>query len=317
MTSSCLSRREALSWAAMGAAGLAVGETLMSPSSYAAPPQASYIDAHSHIWTREVQKYPLATGKTPADLAPPSFTAEELLAVAEPENVERVVLICHHPYYGFNNSYLIDSAARYPQAFRIVGALDENQPHPDAQMRTLLKQRVTGFRITPLVSGEKWLESPGMALMWRTAAETRQAMCCLINPDNLTQVGKMCERHRETPVVIDHFARIGMMGEVRREDLDRLCALSRFDKLCVKVSAFYALGKKQPPYHDLVPMIKRLHDQFGPSRLMWASDSPYQIQGEHTYRASLSLVRDHLNFLSEKDREWLLYKTAEQVYFYA
>ncbi len=284
---------------------------------FAANPEEGFIDAHSHIWTRDVDKFPLAEGKTVADLAPASFTAEELLQVAKPENVDRVVLICHHPYYGFNNRYLLDTATRYPDKFRIVGALDEKQPQVDARMRDLLKQRVTGFRISPLVSGEAWLDSPGMDAMWRTAADTKQAMCCLINPEHLPQVAKMCEKHRSTPVVIDHFARIGTSGDIKREDLDRLCGLTRFDTVSVKISAYYALGKKQPPYHDLVPMIKRLFETFGPQRLMWASDSPYQLQDGHTYRASIALVRDHLNFVSPEERAWILRGTAEKVFFFA
>ena len=55
---------------------------------------------------------------------------------------------------------------------------------------------------------------------------------------------------------------------------------------------------------------------FGPKRLMWASDSPYQLQGVNTYRASIGLVRDRLDFLSKEDREWLLAKSAEAVYFH-
>jgi hypothetical protein len=49
---------------------------------------------------------------------------------------------------------------------------------------------------------------------------------------------------------------------------------------------------------------------------MWASDSPYQLEGENTYRASISLVRDNLDFLTKTDREWLLRNTAEKVYFF-
>ena len=83
----------------------------------------------------------------------------------------------------------------------------------------------------------------------------------------------------------------------------------------MKVSAFYALGKKKAPYTDLGPMIRRLYEAFGPRRLMWASDCPYQVQGDHTYRDSIELVRSRLDFLSEDDREWLLRKTAERVFF--
>jgi predicted TIM-barrel fold metal-dependent hydrolase len=48
---------------------------------------------------------------------------------------------------------------------------------------------------------------------------------------------------------------------------------------------------------------------------MWGSDSPFQEQHGNTYACSIELVRDKLNFLSNDDREWILRKTAEQVFF--
>jgi predicted TIM-barrel fold metal-dependent hydrolase len=62
-------------------------------------------------------------------------------------------------------------------------------------------------------------------------------------------------------------------------------------------------------------MIRRLVDAFGPQRLMWASDCPFQVQGEHTYESSIALIRDQIDFLSETDKQWLLRKTAEKVFF--
>jgi predicted TIM-barrel fold metal-dependent hydrolase len=112
------------------------------------------------------------------------------------------------------------------------------------------------------------------------------------------------------------LARIGVDGHVRDEDVTKLCQLARHPHTHVKVSAFYALGSKMPPYDDLVPMIRRVFDGFGPERLMWASDSPYQLAAPNSYQASLDLVQ-RLDFLSESDRDWLLRKTAEKVYFYA
>jgi predicted TIM-barrel fold metal-dependent hydrolase len=306
-----LSRRE---WttSAVGAASLA-----MLPSSLWAKVDAEkhpWVDAHSHIWTRDVEKFPLANGSTVDDLAPPSFTAEELLDVAHKNGVGRVVLIQHHRYHGWDNSYLIDAALRYPDAFRVVGMVDNLAPDAAKTMEKLLPQRVTGFRITPWVHKEKWLDGE-MDAMWRTAAKTGQNMCCLIDAKDLAAVDAMCKRFPDTPVVIDHFARIGVDGEIRDADVDALCALAKHKHTTVKISAYYALGKKQPPYLDLVPMIGRMLDAFGVERCMWASDSPYQIDGEHTYAASIELVRDRLDGLSDGDREWLLRKTAEKVFY--
>ena len=312
---STVSRRDVLRTTAASAGLLAVaqigGGTLADDSE-----KYRYIDAHSHIWTRDIAKYPLKQGTTLEDLQPPSFTTEELLTTAHKENVGRVVLIAHHTFYGFDNKYMTDAAAEHPGVFKVVGMIDDSKPHPDAEMKQLLKQQVTAFRITPWVREDAhWLDNSGMKLMWKTAAATGQAMCCLINPENLPEVDKMCEQFPDTKVVIDHFARIGVDGEMRESDLKNLSSLARHKHTFVKISAYYALGKKQAPYDDLRPMIRRLYDTFGPQRLMWASDSPYQLVGEgNTYKASIALIRDRMDFSAE-DREWLLRKTAENVFF--
>ena len=82
----------------------------------------------------------------------------------------------------------------------------------------------------------------------------------------------------------------------------------------VKVSAFYALGEKKPPHLDLAPLILRLYDAFGPRRLMWASDCPFQVESE-TYVDSVSLIASRLKFLSGEDKEWILRRTAEETFF--
>lgn len=273
-----------------------------------------WIDAHSHVWSPDTAKWPLANNQTQADLDPPSFTPEELLKLAHPEKVGRVVLIQHRPYHGFDNRYLIDCAARSPGTFAVTGMLDDLQPSPEKRMKDLLAQRVRGFRITSWLRKEKWLDGDGMAGMWRMGAETGQAMCCLINPEDLPGVNEMCQKHPETTVVIDHFARVGVDGQIRDADVKNLLALAKHKKVNVKLSAYYALGKKQEPYEDLLPMIKQVLTAFGPERCMWASDAPYQVVKGHTYAASVALLRDRAG-LSAGDKEHLFRKTAERIYF--
>ena len=306
-----LNRRELGIATTAGAALTMLGH----PSEAADDKRRPWIDAHSHIWTPDVEKFPLANGKTITDLAPPSFTAEELLKTAHPHGVGRVVLIQHYGYHGWDNSYLIDAARRYPREFRVVGMVDTFSPKPGQQMRELLKKKVTGFRITPKVHEKKWLAG-GMDEMWRTAADTGQNICCLIHPRDIAEVHAMSKRHEGTKVVIDHFARVGVDGTFRRSDLDALCAMAKQKNTYVKISAFYALGNKQPPYNYLVPSIRRLLDAFGVERLMWASDAPYQINKHNSYAASIDFVKNDLKFLSDGDRQWLMQKTAEKVFFF-
>ncbi|MEQ8855352.1 amidohydrolase family protein [Gimesia sp.] len=274
-----------------------------------------YIDAHSHVWTPDVKKYPLAPGYKVADMQPPSFTAEELQVEMMPVGVNRVVLI-QMSFYGFDNSYMLDCMAKYPGMFSGVAVIDQKGDNPTPKMLDLKKKGVRGFRIAPKTKkvGE-WLDGACMEEMWTTGAKEGMAMCCLMNPNGLPALDKMCQKHRDTTVVIDHLARIGVTGKIEPEEVDALCKMAKHPNVYVKVSAFYALGKKQMPYHDLAPLIKKVYQAFGAKRLMWATDCPYQVQGPHTYKASIDLIKNGLPFLSDDDKSWILEKTAEHVFF--
>jgi predicted TIM-barrel fold metal-dependent hydrolase len=298
--------------------GVLCGATLARGSSSALAADekhAGAIDAHVHVWTPDIKAYPLAGGYSVADMQPPSFTPEQLLAEARPVGVGRIVLI-QMSFYGFDNRYMLDTMRRFGGVFSGVAVVDEHAADVGDTMRDLKKQGVRGFRIHPAMRAVgPWIESRGMAAMWKIGAEEQLAMCALVNPEALVPLDTMCRKFPDTPVVIDHFARIGVDGVIRETDLDNLCRLARHKNTHVKVSAFYALGKKAAPYTDLGPMIRRLVEAYSPKRLMWATDCPFQVQNGHTYRDSIELVRSRLDFLSEEDREWVLRKTAERVFF--
>lgn len=276
--------------------------------------KAGYIDAHVHVWTPDTARYPLAPGMIKAGLVD-SFTPEQLFAHCRPEGVERIVLI-QMSFYKFDNRYMLDMITQHPGVFAGVAIVNENEAGVSGRMKDLAKQGVSGFRIYAGDQGiDSWLDGPGMTEMWKTAADEGLNICPLINPEALPAIDRMCVKYPQTRVVIDHFARLGMAGPVQRAELDRLLHLSKHPRVHVKTSAFYALGAKKPPYLDLGPMIRECRDHFGAHRLMWASDCPFQVGPGHHYQDSIALIRDRLDFLTSEDREWMLRKTAEKVFF--
>lgn len=283
-----------------------------------APPhvEQNYIDAHVHVWTPDTQRYPLAEGfERERDMVPPSFTPAELFAHCRTLGVARVVLI-QMSFYKFDNSYLLDVMASQPGVFSGVAIVDETKAGVDSQMRALAGRGVRGFRVRASRDlAEAWKDSPGMQKMWGHAADNGLSICLLADPDALPAIEGMCKRFPKTRVVIDHFARIGISGSIAPGDLEHLSRISDLEHTFVKTSAFYALGSKTAPYTDLASMIRTLHSAYGPSRLMWASDCPYQVQPGHNYADSINLIRNCLDFLSPGDKEWMLRKTAEQVFF--
>ena len=285
-----------------------------------------FIDAHVHVWTDDTAHYPLASGFKPEDMKPRRFTPEDLFKHAKPNGVERFVLIQMSYYYpgersgktgnGFDNSYMLDMMNLHEDAFVGTAVIDPHAAEPERWMSELAKRRVRAFRIHPRLSkqpAEKWLRPEGFGKMFTAGARNNQALSCLIDPDGFPELDRMCSEHPDTPVIIDHLGRIGADGTIRDKDVDALCALAKHKKIMLKVGAFYALGKKQAPYTDLGPLIKKAVAAFGPQRCMWESDCPFQLQDGHTYKDSIDLIGRRLDFLSADDREWLLRKTAERL----
>lgn len=309
--SNSLTRRDFLRATAAGAlaASVASGAPAIGDAD-------GFIDAHAHVWTDDVAKYPLAGKYRVEDLAPRTFLPEPLLEMARKNGVGRVVLIQHQVYHGTDNSYMLDTLKRFPGRFSAVAYVDVASPKVVEELDRLQAAGVRGLRICEGDGGvARWSECANMKALWKRGAETGVAMCPQVGPAYLPEVDRMCGMFPETTVVIDHFAKIGHDGQIRAADLDRLAGLARFKKVHAKLSAFYGIGDKKPPYDEVLPIIRKVYDAFGPERMMWASDCPYQLFGANTYEDSIALVRDKTDFLTKADLQWVLRKTAERVFF--
>lgn len=278
------------------------------------------IDAHAHVWSDDLIQFPLGPWATPAAMKPATFTDDELLECILPHGVEQCVLIQHAPLHGYDNSYILDCYRRRPGTFSVVAMINERPLHLKERLRDLRDQGARGIRIGPTKHADRtlnvdppnWLNTPGQQALWKHAAELGVAVCPLLGPDFLHSLDPMCAQHPDTTVVIDHFGHIDM---AKPETVAALTRLARHPNVYVKVSGFYKFGDRKAPYEDLAPMIRRVVDAFGPKRLMWASDLPYQLNNGNTYADAVDLIRNGLKDLSDADRRAILRDTAAGVFF--
>jgi len=302
--------------AAVGLAGAAGCTTMQKTETGGGGKSPGWIDAHVHVWTADLEAYPLAKGFTKKSMKPPTFTPEELFAHCDRCGVARVNLI-QMSYYRFDNRYMLDMMARHKGRFAGTAIVDVAAPDVADQMRRLGTRGVRAFRIYPGLAKRKpadWLQADGYDAMFKAGAKYNQALSCLIDPDALPDLDRMCTRYPDTPVIIDHICRIGVGGKIDQAEVDTLCGLSRHKRVMLKVGAFYALGKRKAPYDDLLPLIRRVVEAYGPGRCMWETDCPFQVVNG-TYEASVALIRDRCEFLTTSEREQILRKTAERFFF--
>jgi predicted TIM-barrel fold metal-dependent hydrolase len=302
----------------------AVAAAVSAASKTAFADDFGYVDAHSHLWSIDRVDYPLAPGAKEEDVQPKSFGIGEFFEVARPEGVTRVVGIGHGPHFGTDARYLVDLMKARPGQVAVQAQVDLNAPDPTQHMAALKAQGVGAFRVVLLDPWNDYLpENHPIFRVYEFAGMQRLVVCPLTNASWLAQLDRLSKTFPGTSIVIDHFARIGIEGflqqppvpsMIKPEEVANLVKLARYPLVNVKISAYYALGRHTPPYDDMIPFIKELIRAYGPERLMWGSDSPYQLAPGQGYGASIALIRDRLD-VTVADREWLLRKTAERVYF--
>ena len=318
-----MTRRDWLTAAGAATVAACAPEPAPEPQTAAADAlDGRIIDAHVHVWTSDATAYPLPEGRDPAQMKPPSFTPEELFAHCKPVGVERINLI-QMSFYESDHSYMLNAIERFPENFVGTGLLlnaTAADARPAETMLDLAAQRVYAFRLggghySKDGAGE-WMDHPNFEAIYQTGAEHNLAPSFLVGPEHLPEISRMSAKHPETPVIIDHIARLGAGGKSPDPAaVDTLCELAKHPRILLKVGAFYALSSEGPPYTDLLPLIERVVGAFGPDRCMWESDCPYQVQPPHTYEASLALIRDRADFLSPADKEEILVGTAERFFF--
>jgi len=175
------------------------------------------LDTHAHLIADDWERYP-ARPFTPDLPVPdrPSFTvtAEQLLALMDEHNVDHACLVQRGHVYGYDNSYILDSAQRYPDRFHPIVILDTQDPTTaDTYRRMVAEYGVAGFRMAtsrPWLLDTAWMSSPTAMEVWRACADLGTPMTLIVFNNQLPYVLPLtriiAREYPDLPIVLDHGA---------------------------------------------------------------------------------------------------------------
>jgi L-fuconolactonase len=270
------------------------------------------IEPHVHVWTLDTDRYPWAAETT----NPPAYsaTAEELLATLDANGVSGAVLV-QVIYYGLDNSYAAECLRRYPDRFAGVCLVDPLDPEAPAKLDYEVRERgFSGIRLRPTADrASTWLGDASTFPLWSKAQELGASVCILGHCDQLPMLEKPLERYPGVPVIIDHMAWPPVDEGPDGPTVQHLLRLKRFPQVHVKITDPWAISKEEYPYRRAEPIFRRVFETFGPQRCMWGSDWPL-VEGHGGYAKALALYTREWDWLTDADREWILFKTIAKIY---
>lgn len=275
------------------------------------------VDTHVHVWEIDPPKYPVGpTAPTWNKYPDEPGTADELLKEMDQHGVDRTVLV-QTSWSTWDNGYIADSAARFPDRFVGHGLIDPQDPENADRVRYWMEERgLVGFRFHPIYyPDEKILLTRQNGPMWETIAELKAIIQFHLRAEFADQVDVIARRYPHLKLLMDH------MGYPRVEDDEPaflpILNLAQHENVYLKLSDVAGRSRQGFPYADVHPIIRRLLSVFGSERMVWGTGYPGHHRLKHnwpTLAQELRLIREGLPFLTDEDRERILGGTAAKIW---
>lgn len=286
------------------------------------------IDAHSHLWLKQdtvVEGLPIRTLENGRSLfmgevrqmLPPFMTdgvnsAEVFLSNMDYAQVSAAV-VTQEFIDGFQNDYLAEVTARYPDRFFVCGMCEFRKPGYLDQARQLIAQGFKGIKIPAqrllLKEGRVRLNCEEMMQMFHLMEQNR-VLLSIDMADGDTQVGELEEVIQECPklkVAIGHF------GMVTRPQWKEQIKLARHPHVRIESGGItWLFNDEFYPFKGAVRAIREAAEVVGFEKLMWGSDYPRTITAI-TYRMSYDFVSKS-DELTEREKALFLGENARSFY---
>ncbi|NKJ49230.1 amidohydrolase [Burkholderia sp. SG-MS1] len=274
------------------------------------------IDIHPHIISDDETRYPPAPlfGKRSEWSKERPTTVETLIEAMDQAGIAKAAVVHSSTTYGFDNRYVVEGCAKYPERLVPVGSVDVLQPDAPATIRRWIERGLVGLRLFTGGSTKAFdpsvLEDPRTFPAWELCAELTLPMCITTGIVGLPQVKALAKRFSDVAIVIDHMARPDLKEGPPYSKAESFFELASFGNIYLKLTpkncedARSGLATPETFFPTLV-------ETFGAQRLAWGSNFP---TSPGTLAEILGVMRTSLESLSAEDQDWILGKTAQRLY---
>ena len=270
------------------------------------------VDSHLHVWSADLERYPVAEGREPREAAPVELLNENMAAAG----VDQAVIVQAIGYM-HDNRYVADCLRRFPGRFAGTGLIDQKAPDAVDVLEKLVREDgFSGLRIhlASRVDHPSLWATPDQDPLWKKAEELGATITLYGPAEHLEVVEPIVARFPGVRIVLDHVG-----GEPRDDDpehdrlFDYVVGLARYEHIHVKFTPQAHRSQEPFPHRDTFDLYRRLFDAYGPRRVMWGTNFP-GVLSSTGYAPALELFQRHLDFLTDDDRRWLLGETAREVF---
>ena len=160
---------------------------------------------------------------------------------------------------------------------------------------------IQGIRI----DGSALSPDPDRYAIWRKADQLGTKTSVYGKLDSISQIAK---QFPNLSIHVEHTGMPNINGE-------RVLTLAEYPNVFVKftVLGLKGISNESYPHKDAQPFFEKAYQLFGPKRIMWGSNYP-PVLSEEGYTKTMLFLQKEIPYLSTEDKEWLMGKTALEMW---
>ncbi|MFC6704884.1 amidohydrolase family protein [Flexivirga alba] len=274
------------------------------------------VDAHCHIISNNLETYPQNPlgGKQSKWAAARPVTAEGLLDRMDSNGIDQAVLVQATTNYGYDNSYVVDSARRWPDRFTVVGTVDPVKPGAASWLPKAHEEGLAGVRLftagSTLTGQSNSFVSAESDEFWLTAGKLGVPVCLQLKLDSaLDELHTVLASYPEVTVLLDHCGYPDVEADPAAA-AQTVVELARYPRLFLKLT-HRTLEPLDRLGESAINFLRPVIDAFTADRIAWGSNCP---AAEQPMEELVGLANDVLDVLSDDEREGILSRTARVLY---
>jgi predicted TIM-barrel fold metal-dependent hydrolase len=274
------------------------------------------VDIHPHVISNDDARYPRDPlfGVQSEWSRERPVTIEQYIAEMDAAGVHQAAIVQASTCYGYDNSYLTDSVAKYAGRVTAVGSVDLRQPDTPTQIRRWMARGVTGLRLFTGGSTKAFdtstLDDPRSFPAWALCGEVGLSICLQTDASGLAQVAGLAKRFPNVKIILDHLARPDISDGPPYKKASSLFGLQPFENVYLKLTPrTVEMAKSGHATPDT--FFPRLMEVFGSHRVAWGSNFPATAG---PLSAILHDAQEALQCLSAEDRARIFGGTARTLY---
>ena len=270
------------------------------------------IDGHTHIFTLDTDRYPLADPDS--DYRPQTDgSLDALRREMSAAGVNRALTITAG-FYGWDNSYTMDSLKGNEDWLAAGVLVDPKDPEGPRALEEYVRDGASGIRIQRHLFYHEALDDPVSTPLWARAAELDLTVDINATHEEYAAVERRVREFPRTRFILDHCGYVSGSLMPASNTVKPVVELARYPNTYAKLTFLTLASTEGFPFRDAHWMVRDIVDAFGPGRCLFGCNFPTQQYCPGVSYSQMVETFASAIELSEEERSWILGGTAQRLW---